>query len=166
MTTSGTCASSYRLCQTFRITVTTPPGGSASLISLNNPSVPTITFGTSSLVSDVGTYSILVEVVVAQTIASATMIYQYLIPCSTTLPVPTAFSTVTASVLSTSSTSVTMWNDAISASGGTTNACGAINFSFLVSTSPSGYSPSMSTIFQVTSTSTTISIAASPTLAV
>lgn len=97
-------------------------------------------------------------------LASAVATFTYLNPCPNTLPVPVPLSSIITTVLAIGTGSALMWNDAASVTGGVTNGCGPINFVHTVLTSPATYEPAtMSSIFALTSTPTTVSITVSPT---
>jgi hypothetical protein len=97
-------------------------------------------------------------------IASAVATFTYLNPCLSTLPVPGAFTSIITTVLEICSSVVAMWNDAASVVGGVINGCGPINFVVSALTWPATYVPATpSSIFALTSATTTVSISVSPT---
>lgn len=134
----------------------------STLIALSGT---TFSFAPSSNVAVAMAYQVFLYASYSSTvIASAVATFTYLNPCLSTLPVPVAFTSITTTVLAIGSAIASMWNDAASAAGGVTNACGPIDFVVSVLTSPATYVPAtMSSIFAVTSTTATVSIDVSPT---
>ncbi len=149
--------------------MTPPTGGDATIITLQVVTVASFTFASSIILANAGIYSIAVKAgfgsLFATVVASATTSFTYVNPCASTLPVPVSFGGFTTSVLVSKSTYCALWNDAASATGGVLNACGTINYVLSVTSGPTSFLPSSSSIFTTTSTTSTVVITILPTIA-
>lgn len=153
----------------LQLEVTPPAGGDATIITLPVVTVASLKFASSLILTNADIYSIKVKAgfgaSFATVVASGTTSFTYVNPCSSILPIPVSFGIFTTSVLVSTKTSSALWNDAASATGGVINACGAINYVLSVTSGPTSYLPSMSSIFTTTSTTSTVEITILPTIA-
>jgi hypothetical protein len=150
--TESTCGD----CQVEYLLSASPSSATPNLISIPTATSPSVQFAASSNVADAAVYTVTIKARFTGTttwIATSSATFTYTNPCPSTTINTVAFGSVTAPVLSATSSTVTLWNDAASVSGGYSNACGFYTFTLSVLSAPALYVPaSMSSMFALTST--------------